>query len=702
YLGDVYLNGKKVASTDYGYVSFEADITQELNYDKPNVLAVWSGTGPEKGSRWYTGGGLFRDVYLKLQNPTHIARHGVFIHTPEVSKNSATVQVQVEVDGWQKNDVKVYTTVYDPQGKLVGRAEAGMPQHTRQSRLEVLFPEISFPTPQLWSPESPHLYQADVVVKAGEITVDSLRETFGVRWLEFSPEFGMKLNGEKYWVQGCANHHDMGALGAASYDDAIERMMLQLKAFGFNTIRCSHNPYSRSFTRIADRVGMLVVDELVDKWSDKSYWGGRDKFTNIWHRLIPEWIKRTRNCPSVIMWCLGNELQIRNDWAGFPETNDWGVTSYHIMDVLVKRFDPTRKTTVAQYPARAGYINKNDKDFMSYRVAPELARATEIASLNYQSAVYKDYLENDPDMIIFQSEAESYELLQPFYNMPRERTVGIAYWGAIEYWGESNGWPKKGWNYSFFRHTLEPLPQAYLIKSAYLPDEPVVHIGVIDGQDDTVDWNDVQVGKMNLSENWNRQPGSRANLYTFTNAEEVELVYNGKSLGVKKNEVDNQKKRNMILWQDIDYGRGGTLVAIARSGGKETARHQIQTTGKAAALRIKTEDNPSNPTFKADGMSLKYLIVEAVDAKGRLAPTDTTAVSVQVEGAANFLAMDNGDHYTDELFTSDITTKQLYNGKMQVILRSKKGEEGKVTVKATAPGLKSASMKLQTQKVLPE
>lgn len=698
YYGDVYLNGKKVGSTEYGYVSFEIDVTKYLNYSKPNVLAVWASTGSNGGSRWYTGGGIFRDVYLTLLNPTHIARHGVFISTPQVSKNAATVQVQVEVAGWQKKNVTLHTTIYDPKGNAVGSAEAQMPKYTRISKAEVKFPIVKLSNPALWSPETPSLYKADVVVKADGVTVDSLRESFGVRWLEFSPEYGMKLNGEKYWVQGCANHHDLGALGAAAYDDAIERMMLNLKAFGFNTIRCSHNPYSESFTRIADRVGMLVVDELIDKWSDKDYWGGRDKFTNIWHKLIPEWVKRDRNCPSVIMWSLGNELQMRNDLAGFPETNDWGVTSYRIMDVLVKRFDPTRKTTVAQFPARAGALNKRDSNFNKYLVAPELADATEIASLNYQSAVYNDYLKHNPHLIIFQSEAESYQLLVPFYNMPRERTVGLAYWGAVEYWGESNGWPKKGWNYSFFRHTLEPYPEAYLIKSAFIPDEPVVRIGVVEGKDDTVDWNDIQVGKMDISESWNRTPGSKANLYTFTNAEEVELIVNGKSVGVKKNNTANKQTRNVILWQDVDYGKDGTLTAVARTAGKEVARHSIQTTGKAVALRITTEDAAKSPAFDADGMSLKYLNVEAVDSKGRIVPDCTADVSIQVEGAARFMAMDNGDHYTSDLFTSDITTKAFYKGTMQVILRSKKDVAGEIKVKATAPGLKSATLKLRTDK----
>lgn len=281
-------------------MGLEADLTSFLRHDGENVVAVYASTGPKKGSRWYTGGGLFRDVYLQVQNPTHIARHGVYITTPEVSSSRATVAVQVEVDGWQKHDVRIRTTLRNPEGVIVGSVQSGMPEHTHQTRTEVKLPTLTLENPQLWSCESPQLYSAEVVVTADGMVVDSLTEQFGVRSLEFSPEFGFKLNGKKMFLQGNANHHDLGALGAACYDRAIERMMLQLKSFGYNCIRCSHNPYSDSFARIADRVGILVVDELTDKWSNNDYWGGRQPFTHIWHKLITEWIKRDRNRPSII------------------------------------------------------------------------------------------------------------------------------------------------------------------------------------------------------------------------------------------------------------------------------------------------------------------------------------------------------------------------------------------------------------------
>ncbi|MBQ0056838.1 MAG: DUF4982 domain-containing protein [Bacteroidales bacterium] len=697
YYGDVWLNGTKVASTEYGYLGFEADITRHLRYGQDNVIAVYASTGDVNGSRWYTGGGLYRDVRIRIQNPTHIARHGVYVTTPKVSANGATVSVQVEVDGWQKASVEtaggttepavitIETEIWDNE-RCVGRTSSAMPDHTIQRCTEVTLPHVSVSSPHLWSPDTPYLYNARVAVKANGLTIDTASVDFGIRQLEYSPEFGFRLNGSKLFVKGIANHHDMGALGAASYDRAIERMMLRLKEFGFNAIRCSHNPYSESFTRIADRVGLLVVDELIDKWSDTDYWGGRKPFMSLWPELITEWVKRDRNSPSVILWSLGNELQTRTEWSGY-RTNDWGVTTYRIFDQMVKRYDPTRKTTVAMFPARAGG-QRNTPDFWQYLVPPELACATEVASFNYQWKAYAGYYEHKPDLILFQSEAVTSELLAPFYGMDQERGVGLAYWGAIEYWGESNGWPKKGWNFSYFSHTLMPFPQAWLIRSAFKPDEPVVRIGVVENSGELLEWNDIKVGQQVIGENWNRPS---PNLFTYTNAEEVELLIDGKSVGIQRNDQTAPAKRNIIYWQGIDTGKGKSVTAIARTGGREVARHELQATGRAVALSIEAETPQS---WRGDGMDLQYVTVYAVDSKGRRVPDADCEVTVSVEGEAQLVAVDNGDHYTNDTFLG-VSTRRMKNGYLQAIVRSSRNA-GKVTIKATSPSVKSSQLKLNT------
>lgn len=715
YYGDVYVNGKKVASSEYGYIGFETDISKHLHYGGDNVVAVYANTGKPKASRWYTGGGLFRDVYMRLQNPTHIGRHGIYVASslsPQGEDNSlplkggqdrsAEIKIMVDVCGFPHGSAPqpkttIHATVKDKDGTVLGSSAADVPTLTKHSHDEISLPPITLQNPTLWDIDNPYLYYVEVDVMVDGLLVDHQTEHFGVRSIEYSPKFGFKLNGRKLFLKGMANHHDMGALGVAAFDDAIRRQMHVMKQFGYNALRCSHNPYSESLTRIADEEGILIVDELIDKWSDDEYWGGRKPFSQLWPELIHEWVTRDRNCPSVILWSLGNELQIRDNWSGY-KTNDWGITTYRLFDVMVKRYDRTRPTTVAQFPARAGAI-REEKEFKTYMAPPELAVATEVSSFNYQWDCYPRYFEYAPDMILFQSEAVTNQLQAPFYGMDRERTVGLAYWGAIEYWGESNKWPKKGWNFSFFRHTLWPNPQAWLIKGAFQPEDPVVRIGVLTGSE-SLGWNAINVGQKTYTEFWNYKEDSKQQVTTFTNAEEVELVINGKwvngqmvngeSLGRQRNDTTDVFKRGIIRWKDVPYGKGGSLTAIAYNGGKEVARHRIETAGPAVRLVIEPEQVVNGKS--SNGMSLRYLTIRAVDKQGRTVPSFDEELTVDVEGAAlSLLAIDNGDHYTDYLF-HDIRTKRMYQGQMQVILRTT-CEKGDATLRVTSPSLK-AKLKL--------
>ena len=693
--GDAYLNGKKIGGTDYGYLGFEADITKLLKYDGKNVLAVHCSTGADGNSRWYTGGGLFRDVHLLLKDSVSIARHGIYIQaTPNPSQGggTATVSVQVEVEGIKnkKYDLTIEAKLFGPDGQQVGQTSIAAPKDNKQPTVEVLLPVVTVEHPQLWCCEQPNLYTAEVSLVLDGSPIETKCERFGIRTIEFSKEFGFRLNGKKIFLQGAADHHDLGAVGAAAYETSIARMMDRLKEFGFNHIRTSHNPYSEAFLRLADEKGILIVDELYDKWSNTLAWAGRRPWTEMWWENLMEWVKRDRNHPSVIMWSLGNELQFQEERCGFP-TRDWGVTTYDIMNTLVKRLDPTRKTTVAMYPARAGGIVKHSAEYKMEEniVPPELAQHTEVASFNYCWEDYQKYLEKAPNMILYQSEATTNELSAPFFGMDRDKMVGLAYWGAIEYWGESNIWPKKGWDYSFFRHSLEPNSQAYLIKSIFKPEEPLVHIGIA-GKVDTLWWNDIVVGQTRVSSHWNREEGKKYTVYTYTNGDEVELFVNGKSQGVKKN--DDLKKPNVITWKNIAY-EPGTIKAVARKGTSATpyAEHQLETAGKAVRLTMETE----NTNWKADGMSLQYVKVRAVDAKGRVVPTHKAKVTFAVEGDARLIAVDNGDHSSNDLF--DGNEKQLYEGFAMAIVRA--GQTGgKVKLTATSNGLKPVSKTLTLDK----
>ena len=337
----------------------------------------------------------------------------------------------------------------------------------------------------------------------------------------------------------------------------------------------------------------------------------------------------------------------------------------------------------------AGGIVKHSKEYRLEEniIPPELARHTEVASFNYCWEDYDKYMKYAPHMILYQSEATTNELTAPWAGMDREHMVGLAYWGAIEYWGESNIWPKKGWDYSFFRHSLEPNSQSYLIKTIFKPEEPQVHIGIA-GKVDTLWWNDIVVGQTRVSSHWNREVGQKYKVYTYTNGDEVELFVNGKSIGVKPN--NDKRKPNVIVWDGIAY-EPGTIKAIARKDGKLYAEHQLETAGKAVRLVMETEI----PKWKADGMGLQYVKVYAVDSKGRVVPTYDGKVTFSVEGPARIVAVDNGNHSSDDLF--DGSQKDLYEGFAMAILRSSKDQSGKVKFSAACDGLKGITKTLTVE-----
>lgn len=427
---------------------------------------------------------------------------------------------------------------------------------------------------------------------------------------------------------------------------------------------------------LCDRYGILVVDELYDKWL-KQYAGGRKDWMEQWPHDIPEWVKRDRNHPSVVMWSLGNELQLL--W-NLPYA-DWGVTPYKMQKVLLDRFDTTRPVTVAMHP-RGRHISTDS-------LPAPLVMETDIASYNYRYMYFPGDSRRFPWMMFYQSEANTSGMGPNFYEMDLDKVIGLAYWGMIDYLGESHGWPAKGWTQGVFDISLEPKPIAWFLRSIFKPDEPIVHIGIIDSDDNTV-WNDVKVGTARMSDHWNRQLGTKLNLYTYTNADEVELRLNGRSLGRKRNEIDNPKKRNHILWNDIPYA-SGHLEALAYRDGVKTpiARHRIETTGKVSRLNVKAD----NDAWTADGMDLQYVRIEAVDSKSRCVPGSDTPLTFKIEGPAEIVGVINGDMTSHEMMTGN--SRSLYDGKASVILRSTL-TPGIVTLSVTPENGKPVTYKMST------
>ena len=678
-VGDVYLNGERIGGTDYGYVGFDIDITHQLKYGQKNVIAVKADTRNPDNSRWYTGGGLFRDVHLVLTDPQlYFTRNPLEITTPKADNQSATVKIQAEMAFYldKNQSLDVNTKIIDTAGRTVADHTTKVSFNRAQKVCEHPLDTLFLSSPNLWSCESPYLYQAQITLYRADGTIaDQVTEPFGIRTLEYSPAFGLKLNGKKVLLKGIANHHTLGALGAAAYPRAIEKRIQLLKSFGFNHIRTSHNPYSKELLNLCDRYGILVVDELYDKWLTQ-YAGGREEWVNLWQKDIPEFIKRDRNHPSVVMWSLGNELQT---YWNLPYA-DWGVTPYRMQKELLHRYDTTRPVTVAMHPRGRSHTALGDS------LPAPLALETDVAAYNYRYMYFPGDSRRFPNMMFYQSEANASMMGPNYFEMNLDKVIGLAYWGMIDYLGESNGWPAKGWTNGAFDISLEPKPVAYLLKSMFT-DEPTVHIGVIDDANSNMVWNDVQVGTARMSENWNRKPG-KVSLYTYTNAEEVELVVNGRSVGVKRNEVDNAKNRDKIKWDGIDY-QPGYIEAIARTGGKTVARHKIETYGKAVALKVE----PDNNNWNADGMDLQHIRIYAVDAKGRRVMNADNMLSFDVKGDARIVAVSNGNLASDEPMTGNM--RRLYNGSALLIIRAGR-TPGKITVKTSSDAFKTVNLVLRT------
>ena len=355
-----------------------------MKYGQVNEIAVKADTRNPNNSRWYTGAGLYRDVNLIItDSKLYFPRHPLFIRTV----NNQQVNIRAEIVNQLKIDkaasaaigkdgnhsvIPVEVRILDADGKVVAQQKTDLDFNAQWRDREYELPSISLPNAHLWSCDTPYLYTAEVTLYDHQGNVaDQIKEQFGVRTIEYTPSQGLLVNGKKVLLKGYANHHTLGALGAAAYPRAIEKRLKLMKEFGMNHVRTSHNPYSEDFLKLCDRLGILVVDELYDKWLTQ-YAGGKVEWESLWQKNIPEWVTRDRNHPSVVLWSLGNELQ---QYANLP-FNDWGVTAYKLQKELLHRYDDTRLTTVAMHPR---YRNLETND-----IPADLAVATEVNSYNYR------------------------------------------------------------------------------------------------------------------------------------------------------------------------------------------------------------------------------------------------------------------------------------------------------------------------------
>ncbi len=673
---DVWVNGTHCGTFLNGSLDFQYDISK-LVTSGDNLIAVRY-DNRQKSSRWYTGEGIYRDVYLHVLEPVHVDRYGTNITTPKISKESASVEIETSV----KSDLpdtmvcKLVTDIISPSGKTVASRTSVVPMTGGENFK--FHQELKVAAPVRWDISNPAIYKAVSRVYVKNQLTDTYESTFGIREVEFTPEEGFLLNGRKVFLKGVCLHQDLGPLGTAAFEKGWEKRLSILKNdLGVNAIRLSHNPYPKYVLDWCDRNGILVFDEAYDKW-DEQYYGKGNLFQNNWKSDVETWIKRDRNHPSVFIWSVGNEVfqQIRKEQA------DAGVALLKEMTDFVHKLEPSRKVTCAMYPSRYNSISHRQNGYLDAAPHP-MTFYMDVMSVNYMAKFFaKDRLKY-PQLTYLISEEVTTEDGLRFFEYDHSYVAGQFYWGGTEYIGESFGWPSKGWINGPIDLCNNFKPLAYNIKSFY-KDEPLVRVAVWENKGDTLDWNDVKMTTKPKKTSWNFTDGDSLTVQVFSNCDQVELFINGKSQGIK----NINRNRPEFIWR-VKYEKGA-IEAIGINEGKTEAQHIVRTAGKPYRIILETDKS----TLSADGLDLAYLKIKVVDKDNIIVPTATNKINFKVSGAGTNAGVGNGDIKSSELWQADF--RSVYNGECQLIVRSGR-EVGKITVEAAAPGLKGMKLQLQTK-----
>ena len=702
----VWLNGQWVGGWPYGYASWRVNLTPYVKPGGANVLAIRL-DNPPNSSRWYPGAGIYRNVWLVKTLPVHVGHWGTYLTTPTVSSSSATVDLKVTVDNDSKQNanVNVSTQIFplDANDRKAGAAVADIApvnleipagsNAVTEGMGTVINPKLWGPPPQ----QRPNRYVAVTTLSQGNTIVDTYETPFGIRTIKFDPNEGFFINGEHVQLNGVCDHHDLGALGAAFNIRAAQRQLEMLQDMGCNALRTSHNPPAPELLELADKMGLLVMDEMFDCWQ-------RDKTPNDYHRLFDDWheqdmraqIRRDRNCPSVVMWSIGNEVGEQ-----FTGTN--GAALARQLCDLVHDEDPTRPTTSAMNWAHP---------------ADPLPGVLDIIGLNYQGAgirgapgKYPAFHEKFPDKFIFGSETASalssrgeyvfpvtnsdsapvgphsgedrikhqvsaYELYcaafgssadKVFASQDQHPYVGGEFvWTGWDYLGEPTPFDSSRSSYSGIIDLAGfKKDRFYLYQAHWRPDHPMAHI--------LPHWT------------WPERVGQITPVHVFTSGDEGELFLNGKSLGRKKKGPYEYRLR----WDDVVY-QPGTLKVIAYKNGKLWATDEVETAGAPARLKL----DPDRRTIDADGKDLSFVTVTVTDKHGVMAPRADNRIHFEIKGPGEIVATDNGDPTDFESFPSH--DRKAFNGLCLVIVRGHPGQPGKIELTATADGLKVGTAFIET------
>jgi beta-galactosidase len=715
----VWVNGHYVGGWPYGYASWRVDLTPYAKPGGENVVAIRL-DNPQKSSRWYPGGGIYRNVWLVKTAPVHVAQYGTFVTTPQVSKAAATVSVQTTVESTGRAaQVQVATEIYtlDAAGKRgaapVARQEATKATKVETDRQAQLTQTLSVPQPKLWSIASPQRYVAvTTVTENGQVT-DVVETPFGIRTATFDPARGFLLNGERVPLQGVCMHHDLGALGSAVNVRALERQLELLREMGTNAIRTSHNPPAPELLDLADRMGFVVLDEAFDMWHEA-------KNPNDYHTSFDEWhekdlraqIRRDRNHPSVIAWSTGNEIPEQ----GKPE--GWKLAA-HLAEIA-RGEDRTRPVTSAYNHTDSGYNGfQNVVDLFGYNYKPgEYGKihasapylpifGSETASTISSRGEYFFPVSDDKSKGAANFQVSSYDLTAPPWATSPDVefkgqddnpfVAGEFVWTGFDYLGEPTPYNDDATNLLNF---TDPAQQARAaqelatLKKIAMPSRSS-YFGIIDLAGFKKDrfwlyqarWRpELPMAHLLPHWNWPERVGQVTPVHLYTSGDEAELFLNGKSLGRKKRGPRDYRLR----WDDVVY-QPGTLKAVVYKKGKRWAEDTVATAGKPAKLLVSAD----RAKLRADGQDLSFVTVTIADKDGRPVPRTHDRITFKLSGPGEIVATDNGDATDLEAFQSP--QRKAFNGLALAIVKTRAGEGGKLTLTASADGLEGAQVTLDSQ-----
>lgn len=674
----VYVNGMPCGEKHpNGYLDFEVDITEKLT-DGDNVVAVSYDNSYVKSSRWYNGEGINRDVWLHVLHPLHVARYGTFVTTPKNTTLQAVVEVATQMQNELEDSVRcrLVTDVYAPDGQLVASQTAVAPfaaAETYEFRQKLVVPQ-----PQLWQVGEGKMYKAVSRVFLGDEQVDEYETPFGIREIEMTPDRGLLVNGERVYVNGVCLHADLGPLGTASYEAAWKRRLEAVTSqLGCNAIRLAHNPFPRYVLDWADRNGVLVFDEMLDKW-DESFYGKGVKMGWLQKHDMTIWLQRDRNHPSVFVWSVGNEVYQQIEWE---KTCRNGVDMLKELVALVRGYDATRPVTVGQYPNRFGSVNRRQPGAFAKAEPHPFEFYTDVVSTNYLERYWDRDHQNYPQLVLMESEMAVGDLGYDFFNFDHSYPVGQFYWGGTDYIGESFGWPSKGWTRGLIDFTNHLKPLGWSVRSFYTT-EPMTKIVVRpDKGQGSIDWNDLHMTWIPLETHWNYQRGDTLQVQVMSNCEETELLLNGHSLGRKQLPPSDTPPE--LLWQ-VPYEQG-TLRAVGYSSGKSVSDDVLMTSGQPAQIVLKADAD----AICADGRDLVYIDCLLLDRQGLPASRDAE-VSFSVSGQGMILATASDDMLSSEPWQG-VNRRTTSHARCQLIVQGAR-QTGSVTVTAKGRGLKSAKI----------